>query len=317
MTEFELIRRLLEHIPGARTDVVLGAGDDAACLRPPPGRELVVSTDTLVAGVHFTPDVDPRALGHKALAVNLSDLAAMGAEPAWATLALTLPEADPAWVDGFAAGFGALAAEHGVALVGGDTTRGPLAVGVTVIGSIEPGRALRRDRAVPGDWICVSGALGEAGWWLTERRAGREPPPGNALDWPQPRVALGRALAGLAHAAIDVSDGLIADLGHILEASGVGASVYLDGLPLGAPLRAQPDRAAMLQLALTAGDDYELCFTVAEVDMARLDALQRRLGLPLSPIGRIEAKPGLRLLSEHAGALRIEAGGYDHFGRSG
>ncbi len=314
--EFSLIDRYFAGLTPPRDDVRLGIGDDAALLAMPAGQDLVLATDTLVAGVHFPGATAPEAVGHKALAVNLSDLAAMGAEPAWATLALTLPEADAAWLAGFAAGFGALAAAHGVALVGGDTTRGALTVTVTLAGRVPSGEALTRAGARPGDGIWVTGSLGDAGMALALLEAGKPVPEAlrRRLDRPEPRLAAGRALRGLATAAIDVSDGLAADLGHLLQASGVGARVAAERLPRSAALRAaQADEAEGLRLALGAGDDYELCFTLPPAAEAAMNTRMAAIGWPVTWIGEIEAEPGLRLIDAD-GRERPAPGGFDHFG---
>lgn len=310
--EFELIARHFARRP-QRADVRLGVGDDAAVLACAVGRELVVSTDTLVAGVHFLPAVDPRSLGHKALAVNLSDLAAMGADPAWALLALTLPAADEAWLAEFMAGFEALAAAHAVDLVGGDTTHGPLAMTVTVIGQVPAGAALRRAGARVGDGVYVSGTVGGAGAALAQLES-RAVLPGAALgearrrlDWPQPRVALGCALRGVASAAIDVSDGLAADLGHILEASGVGAVLELAAVPLGPGV---PDTLAGRLDAVGAGDDYELVFTAAQPDAVARVA--QAAGCAVHRIGTIEARPGLRVCAPDGSIVALPRSGYQH-----
>ena len=314
--EFELIARHFARLTPPRGDVALGVGDDAALLTPRPGHPLVVTVDTLIEGVHFFADCPPAALGHKALAVNLSDLAAMGAEPAWALLALTLPCADEAWVAEFARGFGDLARAHGVALSGGDTCRGPLAVSITALGQVPTGQALRRAGAQAGDGVYVSGELGAAGLAVRARRGEIALPAplvahaAQRLDWPQPRVALGLALRGLASAAIDVSDGLLADLGHVCAAGGVGARLDLAAMPLpdGALALASPDELLGL------GDDYELCFTVPPTHEAAVSALGERLGLALTRIGQIEAEPGLRLVDAAGEASAVAARGHDHFG---
>ncbi|MDD3650292.1 thiamine-phosphate kinase [Immundisolibacter sp.] len=313
--EFELIASHFARLTPPRGDVALGVGDDAALLVPAPGQELVVTVDTLIEGVHFFADCPPAALGHKALAVNLSDLAAMGAEPAWALLALTLPRADEGWLADFARGFSDLACRHGVALVGGDTCRGPLVVSVTALGQAPTGQALRRAGAKPGDGVYVSGELGAAGLAVRARRSQITLPAALAqhaaqrLDWPQPRLALGLALRGLASAAIDVSDGLLADLGHVCAAGGVGARLDLAALPL-------PEGALALashEELLGAGDDYELCFTVPASNEARVPELAQRLGLALTRIGRIEAEPGLRLVDTAGEEHAVAAKGHDHF----
>lgn len=296
MSEFTLISTHFARLGAERGDVILGVGDDCALLRVAPGQELAVSIDTLVAGVHFLAATDPRALGHKCLAVGLSDLAAMGAAPAWATLALTLPMEDDAWLWAFAEGFDALAQAHGVGLVGGDTTRGPLSITVQVHGLVPAGQAIRRSGARSGDLVCVSGTLGDAGLALRGLLAGEPVAPylRARLEQPTPRVALGLALRGLATAMIDVSDGLAADLGHILEESRagpgqIGAEIYLANLPLSPLVRAELGRTQDWSLPLASGDDYELCFTLPADQLPNLAALSQRLDCPLTPIGRILA----------------------------
>lgn len=315
MAEFDLIERIRSRAP-SRADIVLGIGDDAAVVRVPPDRELVICTDTLNAGVHFPLDTAPFDIGWKALAVNLSDLAAMGAQPAWCTLSLSMPGDDPAWLDSFLDGFLALAGQHAIALIGGDTTRGPLSIGVTVHGLLEPGRALRRSGAQLGDDIWVSGTLGDAAAALVLMgnagvraiaNAGGNPEPALAapptqhahsgrgetlrerLDRPQPRVAVGLALVGVAHAAIDLSDGLWSDLGHVCTASGLGALVEVDALPASASLSqgfAADDRRT---LQASGGDDYELCFTAPPSARAQVEALKLQSGTALTRIGRMVA----------------------------
>jgi thiamine-monophosphate kinase len=309
--EFDLIARCFARAP-RRADVPLGIGDDAALLTVPPRCELVVAVDTLVAGVHFLADCAPHAIGHKALAVNLSDLAAMGADPAWALLALTTPDLDEAWAAACMAGFEALARRHDVDLVGGDTTRGPLTITVTALGHVPAGQALRRAGARVGDAIYVSGTVGAAGAALAAQVGGAALPDAAAiaaqarLDYPQPRVALGRALRGLAHAAIDVSDGVAADLGHMLTASGVGATLELAALPLGPGV---PDTPQGRLAALVAGDDYELCFAVPPG--AALGALATVHG-PLTRIGTVEAAAGLRVLGSDGAPVALGRRGYEH-----
>ena len=342
-TEFDLIARIRERAGGTRADVMLGIGDDAAVLRVPSGHDLVVSTDTLNFGVHFPVETLPADIGWKSLAVNLSDLAAMGAQPAWCTLNLTLPEADGEWLSAFLDGFLALAAQHDVALVGGDTTRGPLSITVTVHGLVPHGAALRRDGAQVGDFVCVTGTLGDAAGGLAllspsplagegdelrlrdasgisrseERPTGPELGRGgehlrDRLDRPVPRVALGLALRGIASSCIDVSDGLLVDLGHILDASGVGAQVELDALPISPELASAFDGPTRRALQF-GGDDYELCFTAPLGSTDEVTAVATKVGVPVTRIGRIEAQRGLRL-READGNVHVAArAGYEHF----
>lgn len=318
--EFSIIERYFTS-RHRRNDVLLGVGDDAALLQVPAGMQLAVSVDTLVAGRHFPLDTAAGAIGHKALAVNLSDMAAMGAEPAWATLALTLPEPDPTFIEDFADGFFRLAQAHGVELVGGDTVRGPLSLTVQIHGLVPEGEALLRSGAQPGDYLYVTGHLGDAGAGLRLRQGGgcRDSDAAAALvarlDYPTPRVSEGLALRGIASAAIDISDGLLADLGHILERSGCGAELELDAIPLSEALRscvsAEEER---LRLALGAGDDYELCFAVPPQRRGDLELATREWCCKPSCIGRITAGKGIRLAGEGSEALQGLMAGYDHFG---
>lgn len=315
LSEFDLIRRFFTR-PVHKA--ALGVGDDCALIDARPGHQLAISTDMLVSGRHFFPDVPPRSLGHKALAVNLSDLAAMGAEPRAFTLALALPEADPAWLEAFAGGMLALADDHGCELIGGDTTKGPLTLSLTVFGDVPPRQALRRDAARPGDDIWISGTLGDArlalgdcrGEWLL-------PEPDFTLirprmDTPTPRVALGMALRGVAHAALDVSDGLIGDLGHILARSSVGAIIDVDALPRSEVLGAQPlDRQR--ECVLAGGDDYELCFTAPAGNREAIAAISHQLGLPLTRVGSITPEAGLRIVDRHGDPFTFAGTSFDHF----
>jgi thiamine-monophosphate kinase len=318
-SEFQLIERYFAGRGALREDVVLGVGDDAALLRVPQGMDLAVAVDTMVEGVHFSPEADPESLGHKILAVNLSDLAAMGAEPAWATLALTLPKVDEAWLERFGRGLHTLAQRCRVALVGGDTTRGPLALTVQVHGFVPTGQAIRRGGARPGDLVYVTGCLGDAGLALLVlqeevRLPGRDRTSVlERLDRPQPRLAQGLALRGLASAAIDVSDGLAADLGHILEASGVGATVQVQRLPVSAALKSVFDAAGGWALPLSAGDDYELCFSVPERRQAELEKAFRDLDVGCTWIGWVERDRGLRCVLDDGSMVVPAAPGYDHF----
>ncbi len=323
--EFALIDR---YFARPTPSAVLGPGDDCALVQPTPGKQLAVTTDMLVAGTHFLADTDPRNLGWKALAVNLSDLAAMGATARWVTLAGALPAADAAWIERFADGFFACAKEYGVDVIGGDTTRGPLNLCVTALGEVEPGRALRRDGARPGDQVWVSGRPGLAALGLAQLQ-GRvslpEPWPRlciAALEKPRPRLALGQSLVGLASAAIDVSDGLLADLGHIAERSGCAAAVRLVQLPqlrdlVGSGERYDADlRRLALDCQLAGGDDYELCFTVPAARSPAVAALAAALELPLWPIGEIVAgTPGtVEVFDPDGQPVDIARRGYDHFG---
>jgi thiamine-monophosphate kinase len=311
MAEFALIDRIRARATHARDDVLLGIGDDAALLQPPPGMQLAVTMDTLNDGVHFPRGTDAGLVGWKALAVNLSDLAAMGAEPAWCTLSLSLPEADPAWADAFLDGFLALALEHGVALIGGDTTRGPLAVSITAHGFVPAGAALRRDGARPGDEVWASGTLGDAAGALVLLQRG-EPVDGHLasrLHRPQPRVGLGVGLRGIASACIDISDGLLADLGHVCTASGVAASLDAVTVPTSDALRGAFDADALHALQLAGGDDYELCFTAPEAARASVEHAARGAGVPVTRIGRIAAGAGVSV----RGARMPAGAGYQHF----
>ena len=312
LDEFALIDRYFGQSAIARDGegVVLGIGDDGAILRPPPGEALVVSIDTLVEGVHFPRDFPARATGHRALAVNLSDLAAMGARPLWFTLALGLPAVDEPWLAGFAAGLSAIAARHRITLVGGDTTRGPLSITVQVHGAIEPGAALRRDGAREGDDVWASGEPGLAALGLARWLAGKreEPEVPARFSAPEPRIALGRALRGVASAAIDVSDGLLADAGHIGERSACLLELDADALPLGAALRDLGDPGRALALCLAGGDDYELCFTAAPGERARIAAIAEATSSPCTRIGRVLPGYGARCPGAPSGNP-----GYRHF----
>jgi len=312
--EFELIDRYFSRT-SARGDVVLGVGDDAALLDVPAGRELVAAVDTLVEGRHFLPDTPPESVGHQALAVNLSDLAAMGAEPAWALLSLSLPRPDAQWLERFAAGLYALADRHRVALVGGDTVRGPLVVTVTALGLVERGQALRRDGAGVGDLVYVSGWPGEAAAGLELLKRGIGPDPGDALvrrfRYADPRLALGRALRGVASAAMDVSDGLLGDLGKLCAASGVGAQLDLERLPVSPELARRQPPGDCERLVLAGGDDYELLFTLPEARAAAAELALASI-CPVRRIGRIESGAGVRCVRDGT-AVQVEPGGYDHF----
>ncbi len=316
-SEFDLIREFFTHSGSAAEGVVLGVGDDCALLNIPAGMELAVSMDTLLEGVHFPDSTAATDVGYKALAVGLSDLAAMGAKPAWATLALTLPRSDRSWLRGFSAGFFSLAREQGVALVGGDTTRGPhTAITVQVHGLVPQGEALRRAGARCGDLVYVTGSLGDAALALHLMQQGI--PVTEWLQWrlnrPTARVEQGAAVRKLASSCIDISDGLLADLGHILEASGVGGRLDLERLPLSrdylACANTMEDR---YRLALSGGDDYELCFTIPAEKKAQLEQLFTQQGWPCSCIGMIESQSGLRCFHSDGRQYLPDSKGYDHF----
>lgn len=328
LSEFTLIERYFTQRARTRTRrAALGIGDDCALIAPAAGEMLAVSTDMLVEGRHFLPDVDPRALGHKALAVNLSDLAAMGAAPLGFTLAFSLPAPREEWLDAFSAGLIELADRYDCELIGGDTTAGPLNLCITVFGSVPADRALRRDAAKPGDDVWVSGTPGDARaglgllrgeWTIDDADA---PTLRRALERPEPRVALGLALRGIAHAALDVSDGLAGDLMHILERSQVGARIDADAPPKSAALAKLP-RDVQRQCALAGGDDYELCFTApperrAAVEAAAQQAAVRvtRIGTisPLDPADPQRAKPSISWHDASGAPLNLTLQGFDHF----
>lgn len=322
LSEFDIIDKYFSLRQRERDDVVLGIGDDAALLRVPPGMELAVAVDSIFEGVHFPVGTDGTAVGHKALAVNLSDMAAMSAEPAWATLALSMPKADEAYVAAFAEGFFHVAETFNVQLVGGDTVRGCLGATVQVGAWVPAGAALRRSGAKPGDLVYVSGTLGDAaaGLRIVQEGQTRGLAKGDAdflverLNRPSPRVALGMALRTIAAAAIDVSDGLAADLGHILAASHVGARLEVAALPLSEPLkRWGRDRRECHGLALGGGDDYELCFTVPPIYESRLRTAAEAVGCPVTRVGTIEKQPGLRLCDADGSLWRGVPAGYNHF----
>jgi len=328
LSEFSIIERLAQRASGARPDVCLGIGDDGAVVKVPQGMELVVSMDTIVEGVHFPSALEPRSIGHKALAVNLSDMAAMGAEPAWATMGLTLPESEPQWIEEFADGFFSLAERYSVALIGGDVTRGPLSVTVQMHGLVPVGMALQRSGAKVGDQIFVTGTLGDAGMglWL----AGNESAPLSddgcqvmeRLHRPEPRVWTGAALRGIASACIDISDGLLADLGHLLNASWVGATIFVDQLPRSDAyinlLEYLPADGGNdpYTIPLTAGDDYELCFTVPAAAHARLAKALEGAGVPCTVIGEIQAEKGVRCVKKDGEPYQPRGAGYQHFAGS-
>lgn len=323
MGEFDLIDRFFKR-PARRA--ALGVGDDCALLNPTPGMQLAISTDLLLEGRHFLSTVDPVRLGHKALAVNLSDLAACGARPLAFTLALALPEAIDAWLEGFSRGLFALADAHDCELIGGDTTRGPLAICITVFGEVPPGQALLRSGARPGDDLYVSGTLGDARLALEVFRGTRSVPQAafeaarERMEQPTPRVALGLALRGVATAAADISDGLVGDLGHILKASGAGAwidtSIAINLIAARGHLTmegGQSDAEFALECVLAGGDDYELVFTAPPAARNRVKAAAVQAQTPVTRIGRIEAEPGLRLVDGSGAPVAGRFTSFDHF----
>jgi thiamine-monophosphate kinase len=324
LSEFDLIQRYFNR---PVTGIPLGIGDDAAIIAPKPGKELAISTDCLVAGQHFFENTDPYKLGYKALAVNLSDMAAMGAVPRWVTLALALPRSlinrHESWLDEFSRGFHELAALHQVSLIGGDTTAGPLNICVQIIGEVNQGRWLRRSGAKPGDDIWVSGCLGDAALGLkhqlhelvlTDEEAAHCL---LALDMPSARVALGQRLIELAHSAIDISDGLVADLGHILSCSGQSATVELETVPGSEIMKRYLPSTLAIECLTAGGDDYELCFTAPKENQSAIRQLGQELQVPLTIIGEIKSqksqKPELIIYGIEGKKIVLEKKGYDHF----
>lgn len=317
--EFSLIDRIRQRTAQGRDDVRLGIGDDAALLAVPQGQELAVAIDTMIEGVHFPTGASAADIGWKALAVNLSDLAAMGATPAWALLALSLPSANETFVDGFAEGFAQLAQTYRLALVGGDTTRGPLTISVAVHGFVPPGKALTRAGAQVGDVVLVTGTLGDAagGLELVKQKARTDAQAGYLLarlNRPTPRVAAGLALRGRANACIDVSDGLLADLGHICASSRVGAEIDAALLPRSSALLDLFDDTISRDFALSGGDDYELCFTVSAQHVAGVQADLAKLGCGATRIGRIVEGHGVSVRDQDGCLLDQTRQGWDHFG---
>lgn len=318
LSEFDLIKRYFAQHSIQDSRIALGIGDDCALLNPSPGMQIAISSDMLVSGRHFFPDADPYTLGHKCLAVNLSDLAAMGAQPLAFTLALSLPEANPDWLAEFSRGLLTLADEHGCHLIGGDTTKGPLNICITIFGELPPGTALRRDAARVGDDIWVSGTLGDArlalaGYWNEVRLTTSDQQlAATRMHQPSPRIALGIALRGIAHAALDISDGLAGDLSHILEKSAVGATVFIDRLPAGPILQTQAQDLRR-QFTLNGGDDYELCFTAPASCKQDVLAAATQTNTTVTQIGQIVARAGLRLLDEQGQTVSLQYKSFDHF----
>lgn len=319
MSEFDLI---LQHFTRETHHTNLSIGDDAALISVAPDMELAISSDMLVAGTHFFPNADAYKLGWKSLAVNISDMAAMGANPKWATLAIALPNEDSAWLTQFSNGFFACAEQFNIDLIGGDTTRGPLTISVQIMGEVPIGKAIKRSGAKTGDEVWVSGHLGNAALALTHMQSKLTLPADiftdcvKALNTPQPRVALGLALRGLANSAIDISDGLLADLGHILERSNTGATLQLSKIPHSAFLDAEfiTNSEYALNALLAGGDDYELCFTAPAAKHTEIVKLSETLNLKLSAIGEITSKPHLTVHGFDNRILDFKKTGFNHFG---
>jgi thiamine-monophosphate kinase len=308
MAEFELIEKFFKN-NGGRSDVALGIGDDCAIVEVPQKHQLAVTTDTLVSGVHFPSDTSPFDIGYKSLAVNLSDLSAMGATPAWVTLALTMPEANENWLKEFCRGFFELAKRFGVELIGGDLTRGPLSITVQAQGFLPEGKALKRSGAKVGDLIFVTNTLGDAGLALQKFDKRIE----DRLNRPEPRVSVGEKLLGVATAAIDISDGLAADLGHILKNSNVGATVIVDHLPLSAMLKESVSADEAISLALNSGDDYELCFTASPENEKLVAQISHDTNVLINCIGKITSQKSLALQFENGKIYDGKITGYQHF----
>lgn len=319
MKEFELINRFFTGRGITRRDVDLGIGDDCALVTIPEGCQLAVTTDTLVEGVHFFSDISPKALGHRILAVNLSDLAAMGAEPAWISIGLTLPNVDEAWLEQFTEGMHDIAEYYNVQLIGGDTTQGPLTITVCAKGIVPKGKALTRSGAKVGDWLYVTGDLGDAALAIEARKQGWELSDVDRsyaqkkFDYPAPQVAAGQVLRGLANSAIDISDGLLADLNHILAHSGVGATIHADKVPVSDALKNLPDEEVRLMLAMAYGDDYQLLFTVPDSNRVAVEKRLAEYGVTPTCIGQINANAGDVSLLYKDKPWPFPATGFEHF----
>lgn len=319
--EFSLIARYFDRVRSSRFDVETGIGDDCALLNIPEKQTLAISTDTLVSGIHFLPDIDPADLAYKALAVNVSDLAAMGADPAWLTLALTLPSVDEAWLEAFSDSLFEQLNYYDMQLIGGDTTKGPLSMTLGIHGYVPAGRALKRSGAKPGDWIYVTGTPGDsaAGLAILQNRLTVKDAADSA--WlvqrhlrPTPRILHGQALRDLASSAIDLSDGLISDLGHILKASQCGARIDLDALPYSEAVQRHVDAGQAMRWALSGGEDYELCFTVPELNRGALDVAIGHLGVPFTCIGQMSADVDGMHFQRGGDVVTLDYKGFDHFG---
>ena len=319
--EFSLIARYFDRVKSARFDVETGIGDDCALLNIPEKQTLAISTDTLVSGIHFLPDIDPADLAYKALAVNVSDLAAMGADPAWLTLALTLPSVDERWLEAFSDSLFEQLGYYDMQLIGGDTTKGPLAMTLGIHGYVPVGRALKRSGAKPGDWIYVTGTPGDsaAGLAILQNRLTVSDESDNAYLVkrhlrPTPRILQGQALRDLASSAIDLSDGLVSDLGHILKASECGARIDLDALPYSEAMQRHVDGEQAMRWALSGGEDYELCFTVPELNRGALDVALGHLGVPFTCIGQMSADVDGMHFQRGGDVVTFDYKGFDHFG---
>jgi len=316
--EFDIIQKYFTRFP-LREDVSLGIGDDAAIVIPPADQQLVVTVDTLISGVHFPESASAESVGHKSLAVNLSDLAAMGATPRWFTLALSLPEADENWLHAFSRGMQELANRYHTALIGGDTTKGPLSITVQALGTVVSGHGVKRNGARPGDDIYVSGTLGDAGLGLAsikKQLALAETDQARCvarLDFPEPRLQLGNSLLTIATSMIDCSDGFVADLGHILEQSGVGAEIELSRLPLSTVVQRHVNATADWSLPLSAGDDFELIFTAPAQNRNEIAGLIDSLDCTVTAVGRITQSSGLLLRQKNGELYQPEKSGYLHF----
>jgi thiamine-monophosphate kinase len=318
-SEFSLIKQYFSKQQSSRKDVILGIGDDCAIVAPPANSHIAISTDTLVAGTHFLQDVDPKAVAYKALASNLSDLAAMGATPSWVSLALTMPEPDEKWLASFCEGFFELADYFGIQLIGGDTTKGPLSITLTVQGTVPNGEALLRSGAEIGDWIYVTGTLGDsaAGLSVILNEQPDSKPYAKVLErrhyYRQPRILAGQALRSVATSALDISDGLIADLGHILTSSNLSAEIDVDAIPLSAELiEFIGCKEQAQQLALQSGEEYELCFTVPEANKGMIETVMSHTGVSATCIGQVGAGSGITLLKQGE-VLDWQLVGFDHF----
>lgn len=315
INEFALIEQYFARHILKRGDVEIGIGDDCAIVIPPPNQRLAITTDTLVENTHFFSDIHPYDLGFKSVAVNLSDLAAMGAKPAWLTLALTLPHIKPDWLGTFSEGFFALANHYHTQLIGGDLTRGPLSVTVTAFGFLPVKKAMQRNQAQDGDLIYVTGQLGEAGLALKMLKAKQTSIPSSILmrlNRPEPKVSFGQALLDIAHACIDISDGLAQDLNHILKQSQKGAIIHVDALPI-ASLQNYVSADEAISLALTAGDDYELCFTIPAEQQSLLEEISKKHACPCTLIGRITSGTGLTLTLQNGSPYHANLSGFQHF----